>query len=178
MGVNDATLRVMKRRTLLTIGVVTGAVLAAAGATIALIKPGRRNSQFTASGRALFSAVAQAVLGPLLPQEPGARAQAIDAHITRVEATIAGLPPHMQAEFDELITIIASPPGRLALVGLNTDWGTTTIDETTSALKSMQMSSLSVRQQAYHALRDITNGAYFADPSTWASVGYPGARPV
>ena len=25
-------------------------------------------------------------------------------------------------------------------------------------------------------LRDITNGAYFADRSTWAAIGYPGPR--
>jgi hypothetical protein len=114
----------------------------------------------------------------LLPSDGAARLAALDAHLTRVEATIAGLPPHMQAEVDELITIIGSAPGRMALVGLSTDWAAATTTQVAEALQSMQRSNLSVRQQAYHALRDITNGSYFADPSTWSAIGYPGARPV
>lgn len=168
----------MRRRTLLTVGVVTAALLAVAGTTIALLRPGRREARLTPSGQALFAAVARSVLGPLLPSDAGARAVAIAAHLSRVEATIAGLPPHMQAEIDELITIIGSPPGRLGLVGLTSDWATASLEEVSAALASMQRSSLAVRQQAYHALRDITNGSYFADPTSWPSIGYPGARPV
>lgn len=168
----------MKRRHLLTVGVATGALLAVAGTTIALFKPARSEARFTPTGRSLFAAVAQSVLGALLPSNSVERATAIAAHLTRVEATIAGLPPHMQAEVDELITIIGSAPGRLALVGLLTDWASAPTVEVSAALLSMQRSNLAVRQQAYHALRDITNGSYFADPSTWPSIGYPGARPV
>ena len=40
----------------------------------------------------------------------------------------------------------------------------------------MRESSLALRQQAFHALRDITNASYFADRSTWAAIGYPGPR--
>ena len=126
----------------------------------------------------MFAAVAKAVLGALLPTEANARSAALTAHITQVEATIAGLPPHMQAEVDELITIISSAPGRLGLIGLTSDWAKADTAAVSEALESMRRSTLAVRQQAYHALRDITNGAYFADPSTWASIGYPGARPV
>jgi hypothetical protein len=42
----------------------------------------------------------------------------------------------------------------------------------------MRDSSLALRQQAYHALRDLTNGGYFADAAPWAVMGYPGQRPV
>ena len=38
----------------------------------------------------------------------------------------------------------------------------------------MRLSSVTLRQQAYHALHDIVNGAYFADPATWTALGYPG----
>ncbi len=44
----------------------------------------------------------------------------------------------------------------------------------TEALQSMRQSSLALRQQAFHALRDITNAAYFAHASTWSAIGYPG----
>jgi hypothetical protein len=42
----------------------------------------------------------------------------------------------------------------------------------------MRRSSLILRRQAYHALRDLTQGAYFADASTWATLGYPGPNPI
>ena len=42
------------------------------------------------------------------------------------------------------------------------------------ALQSMRVSTLSLRQQAYHALHDIVGGAYFSDAQTWAQLGYPG----
>ena len=37
---------------------------------------------------------------------------------------------------------------------------------------------LALRQQAYHALRDLTNAAHYADPQIWALMGYPGPRAV
>jgi hypothetical protein len=29
-------------------------------------------------------------------------------------------------------------------------------------------------QTAYHALHDLVLGAWYADPSSWTAVGYPG----
>ena len=166
----------MQRRTLLTLGIVTGALLAVAGGTVALLSPGRRDGKLTEAGRAMFAAVARAVLGPLLPQDPVAQAKALQAHLDRVQATVAGMPPAMQAELDELVTIVSSAPGRLALVGLATGWHTATEPQVTAALQSMRESSLALRQQAFHALRDITNASYFADATTWVAIGYPGPR--
>ena len=34
--------------------------------------------------------------------------------------------------------------------------------------------ALALRQQAYHALRELTNAAYYADASAWRTLGYPG----
>ena len=43
----------------------------------------------------------------------------------------------------------------------------------------MRTSSLALRQQAYHALRDLTNAAYFADPQSWSAAGLSRpARPL
>lgn len=166
----------MQRRTLLTVGIATGTLLALAGGTLALLKPGRRDGLLTAAGRSMFAAVAQAVLGSTLPADPDARAKALEGYLARVQGTIAGMPPAMQAELDELVTIVGSAPGRLALVGLRSDWSVASLADITAALQGMRESSLAVRQQAFHALRDITNAAYFADASTWQSVGYPGQR--
>ena len=166
----------MQRRTLLTVGLVSGTLLALVGGTLALVHPARRAGKLGDAGRVVLTAVAKAVIGPLLPQAPEAQTAALQAHVQRVEATIAGLPPSLQAEVDELLTIIASAPGRMALVGLAASWDSASDAQVTAALQGMRESSLALRQQAFHALRDISNGAYFADSSTWQAIGYPGPR--
>ena len=168
----------MHRRTLLKVGIATGALLAVVGGSLALITPARRDGKLTAAARDLFVAVAKAVLDASLPSEPAAQASALEAHLSRLQDTIAGMPPAMQAELDELVTIAASAPGRLALVGLSSAWSSAPVAEVVQALRGMRDASLAVRQQAFHALRDLTNGAFFADRSTWPAIGYPGPREV
>lgn len=168
----------MRRRTLLGVGLVGGAVLAVAGGSLALIGPGRRDGRLSASSRDIFSALAPAVLGSLLPVETAPRRAAIDAQLLRVEAAIQGLPPALQAEVDELLTIAGSAPGRLLLVGLRKSWADAGVEELRDALDAMRNSGLALRQQAYHALRDLTNAGYFADASNWAATGYPGPLEV
>jgi hypothetical protein len=168
----------MKRRTWIKLGLISGAVLAVAAGSIALIQPARREGRLTERGRAVFAALAPAVLDTLLPTEPEARAHAVQAYLGRVEVALAGLPPALQAEVDELITVLGSTAGRLALTGLRNDWSVATPSELAAALQGMRESSLAVRQQAFHAVRDITSSSYFSDTGTWATIGYPGQRPV
>jgi hypothetical protein len=166
----------MKRRTLLKLGVAATAVLAVAGTGLALIHPARRDGKLTPAAQTMLLAVAQTVLSDLLPADAQARAKALSAYLGRLSDTIAGMPTAVQAEIDELLTIVTSAPGRRALVGLSGPWAEASSDEVASALQTMRSSSLALRQQAFHALRDLTNGAYFADRSTWAVIGYPGPR--
>jgi len=168
----------MRRRTLLKLGLATGAVVAVAGASLALLQPARRDGKFTPTGRAIFAALAPAVLATLLPADADARSAAIAALLPRVEAAINGLPAALQGEVDELLTIAGSAPGRLALVGLRTGWDQATVAEVQAALVAMRDSSIALRQQAFHALRDLTSASYFSDPAPWAVIGYPGPRPV
>jgi hypothetical protein len=164
----------MKRRTLLTVGVVGGALLALAGGTLASLQPARKSGKLTARGRELFSAVSRTVLAGVMPATDGSRAMA--AHLDRVESTLNGLPPALQAEVDEMLTILASPPGRLALAGLASSWADATPEALVRAIQSLRSSRLELRQQVYRALRDLTNASYFADAATWPLVGYPGPR--
>ena len=88
------------------------------------------------------------------------------------------LPPSTQAQVDELVSLLATAPGRQLLAGLAQDWPLASTGAVQAALQSMRSSRMHLRRQAYHALRDLTQGAYFADRSTWAPLGYPGPRPV
>ena len=166
----------MKRRTLLSLGVLGATVLAVTGGALALIQPARRNETFSEPAKLMLAAVARAVLADLMPTEGDAGAKAMQELQQRLQTTISGMPAAMQAEVDELLTIVSSAPGRRALVGLSEPWETAPTSEVAAALQDMRNSSLALRQQAFHALRDLTNAAYFADPGAWAAIGYPGPR--
>ncbi len=166
----------MQRRHLLQLGAFAGLLVGATGAGVALWRPGVRDGRFTAEARLVFAAVAAAVLDGLLPREPAPRAAALQAHLARMDTTLAGLPPALQAEVAELATLLATAPTRLALTGLGDAWHEAPLADVQAMLQRLRVSSLAVRQQVFHALRDLTNAAWFADAAAWPGIGYPGPR--
>ena len=166
----------MQRRTLLKVGLGGSIVLTALGGGIALIRPGLDGAKLSSGGRALFEAIARAVLDGSLPADPSLQAGALRAHLARVDDAIAAFPAATRAELSQLIALLASTPGRVAIAGLSTDWAQASVAQLQASVQSMRTSSLQLRQQVYHALRDLTNAAYFSDPTTWSQLGYPGPR--
>jgi hypothetical protein len=164
----------MKRRSLLKLGVASAALLALGGGGAALVKPGVEDARLTSAGREVFAAVARGVLDGTLPTDAFPRAAAIEGLLDRIDALIAGLPPHAQSELSQLLALLAIAPGRRALAGLAQTWTTASIADIQSALQDMRLSSSTLRRQAYQALHDIASGAYFSAPSTWGFLGYPG----
>ncbi len=170
----------MQRRTLLGLGVAGGLTLAVlgGGAAWVLRTPAWHRGALSPAGREICRAVARAVLDGSLPADSGRRAQALEAFIVRLSAAIATLPPATQAQLDELLSLLATAPGRRLIAGLSPAWGAASTQDVQAALQSMRGSSLVLRRQAYHALRDLTQGAYFADAATWPAMGYPGPHPI
>jgi hypothetical protein len=165
-----------QRRTLLKVGLAAGAALAVAGgAAVWMTEPAWKGQALSATGQRVLRAVARAVLEGSLPADAES---ALSAHLTRMNATLGGMPPGTQAEVNELLTILGTAAGRLGLASLRSDWQDASVAQIQSALQGMRTSSLALRQQAYHALRDLTHAAYFADASTWSALGYPGPNPV
>jgi len=168
----------MQRRTLLKLGAGSAAVLALAGGGLALLRPGLSGGRLSATGREVFLAVARAVLDGALPSDDGARTAALTAHLQRLDETVAAFPPATQSELSQLLALLASTPGRLGLARLRPAWPDADVAELQQALQGMRTASLTLPQQAYHALRDLTNAAYFADAASWSQLGYPGPRGV
>jgi hypothetical protein len=165
----------MQRRSLFKLGFAGAAVLVLAGGGLALWQRGlTAEGQLTAAGRAVFDALARAILDGSLPAGAVARRAAIDAQLLRVDAAISAFPPAVRGELADLLGLLASAPGRLAFAGLTTDWPDATVPQLQAMLERWRFSSLALRQQAYHALRELTNAAYYADPQAWAAMGYPG----
>jgi hypothetical protein len=169
----------MNRRRLLKLGLAGTVVLAAAGGGAALmLQPGWKDGRLSPAARAMFRSVAMAVLDSLLPAEPQARDAALAAWLGRLEATLSALAPATQAELAQLCTLLPTAPGRIALAGLGSDWTQASTAEVQAALQALRTSRLAVRQQLFHALRDLSNAAWFTDATTWSAIGYPGPQAV
>jgi hypothetical protein len=169
----------MQRRTLLKVGIAGGAVLGMmAGGAALLFEPAWRDGRLTESGRRVFGAVARAVLDGRLPADVVAMQSAVASHLDRIEATVRAMPPASQRDVANLVTLLAMAPGRIALAGLPVDWPNADAALIQDSLQAMRTSRIALRQQAYHALRDLTHAAYFADRATWSQLGYPGPTTI
>jgi len=168
----------MQRRTLLKLGIGATVLLAVAGGGIAMLRPGLVAGRLSDSARQVFAAVAAAVLDGSLPADKAQREAAIGAHLQRLDNMLAGFPAATQAELSQLLALLSSTAGRIGLAGLHTDWPQASVAELQQALQGMRTSSLAMRQQVYHALRDLTNAAFYADPASWSLLGYPGPQSV
>jgi len=168
----------MQRRTLLKLGLGATVLVALAGGGAALVRPGVVGGRLTEPARGVMQAVARAVLDGVLPNDGPTQQRALLAHLVRLDSAIAAFPLPTQAELSQLLALLAVPPGRLALAGLSPAWPDANVAELQAALQGMRTASLALKQQAYHALRDLTNAAYFSDASAWPSLGYPGPAEI
>jgi hypothetical protein len=168
----------MQRRRLLALGLGSVALLAVAGGGAAWLRPGVVSGRLAPAGTTVFHAVAKAVLDGSLPQSPGAQGAALQAHLMRLDAAIGAFPAATQNELSQLLALLAAAPGRKFLAGLHTDWEAASVAELQQCLQGMRLSQMRLRQQVYHALRDLTNAAFYADAGSWTQMGYPGPVPA
>ncbi len=163
------------------LGLGSGLLLALAGLGLRGAEPGL---QAEASGaprqspraRAVMGAVALAVLEGAWPDDAAERSLALQTHLDQMDGAIAGFPPALQAELGQLLTVLSSAAGRLGLAGLRTDWAEAGTAAVQAALQSMRSSRVSLRAQAYQALRDLHCAVFFSSPGHWSQMGYPGPQ--
>ncbi|WP_428510069.1 hypothetical protein [Roseateles sp.] len=166
-----------QRRRFLKLGLGATVLLAVAGAGTALLsKPGLVEGRLSAPARQLMRAITLAVCGDLLPPEGPAREARLTSHLEQVDRQIAGFPPALRAELGQLLTLLGTAPGRIGLMGLRSPWAEASPAEVQARLQSMGRSGLGLRQQVFHALRDLNCLVFFNDPASWPLVGYPGPR--
>lgn len=168
----------MNKRRFLTLGMGSALVLAVAGGAVSLIQPGLVNRKLSDPAKLVLTCVARAMLAGTLPNDPAARQAALQSLMHRTDAFIGTLSDPMQAELSQLLSLLPTTAGRLGLVGLSTPWESATVAETTAALQSMRVSSISLKQQAYLGLHDIVCAPYFSGEESWAVLGYPGPVPI
>jgi hypothetical protein len=167
------------RRRYLKVGLAAAVTLVVAGGVSTWIdRPIDNRGKLTKAGRRTFRAVSATILEGSLLQPSADREQQLDALLERLDNVLTGLPQSTQREIAQLLALLGNPASRYALTGLRRSWDESPANVTSVALDNMRKSTNSLRQQAYHALRDLTNAAFYADPKAWPLMGYPGPTQI
>jgi hypothetical protein len=164
----------MQRRQLFRLGLGSALILGVAVQIIRGIEPAIISGRLGEGGRQVFGGVARAVLAGSLPTESAAMQATLNNVVKNIDDIVSGLPPTAQRELNQLLGLLNSAPGRVGLAGLAQPWESAETESISAALEGMRTSSLAVRQQAFHALRDLVNAAYYVTPQAWMALGYPG----
>jgi len=169
----------MKRRGLLKLGLGAAVLLGVAGTGLALLKPGLgADGKLRPDARSMMRAVALAVLDGLWPSDTAAREAALTQHLNQLDASIQGFPAALRGELSQMLSLLTSSGGRLALTGLSSGWSDAASTEVLATLNAMRVSHSDTRQQVYRALRDLHCIVFFTEPAHWSLAGYPGPREI
>jgi len=119
-------------------------------------------------------AIVPALLAGALPNDPAARLAAIEQAIDGVHKAILGLPLVTQQEVQDLFALLALAPARRMLTGVSGGWANARPEQVAAFLQDWRTHRLGLLRSAYGALHDLVLGAWYASPSSWAAIGYPG----
>jgi hypothetical protein len=97
----------------------------------------------------------------------------VAATVERVRIAIAGLPLATQQELQDLFGLLCTAPARRLLAGLPS-WHGATPAQLAGFLDSWRLHRFALLRQAYQGLHALILGSWYADPSSWAAIGYPG----
>lgn len=162
----------ISRRSFLQAGLIGTLTLAAAGGLY------RVTQRSTSPGKFVLDDAAKAALSAIVPimlhDAITPAAPVIDAAIARVQTAIAGLPLITQKEIQDLFGLLTFGPARRFLAGVPDDWANAKSEDVATFLQSWRLHRFTMLQSAYQALHDLIIGPWYADESTWASIGYPG----
>jgi hypothetical protein len=172
MATTSPDIRPISRRGFLKTGLAGALVLATAGGIYRLTRAPEQLTPFALdpAGQHALAAIAPVMLkGAIEPASPH-----INTAIERVLEAIAGLPLATQKEIQDLFALLTLAPTRRLLAGVSVDWPEADEAEVTSFLQNWRTHRLAMFQTAYQALHDLITGSWYANESSWASIGYPG----
>ena len=153
------------RREFLKTGLAGGLLLNIA----ACARPGENDGR----SRVLSALIPVMLAGALSPR-PEDAARQINRTLSGVETAINGLSLATQKEIDELFDLLAFPLSRMLAAGLWSPWEEATPSSLNAFLDSWRHSHFDLLKSGYAALHDLILGTWYAQPESWAAIGYPG----
>ena len=176
---NDREPRIT-RRTLLKAGLAGGAALFLARwlyTRDAAIPPaGIGADTLDASARAIVAAIVPVLLAEALPVNDASAqsGQATARVVANVGRAVAGLPPSVRKEIDQLFALLAFAPSRCLLAGVWSAWSEAPAPSIAAFLSNWRDSRFALQRSAYGALHQLIMAAWYGGPEAWPAIGYPG----
>lgn len=169
----------MNRRKFLLATWATATVALVGGGAVVALRPVRdEQGRFTPDIAQMWDRVGQVMLDGMWPPTPDAALAARRAWLLRLEETVAQLAPASREELERLLSFLRWSLPRRWLLELREDWATASDDAIRAAFERTSRAEQPLRQQAVAALRDLSLAAFYADPSSWIAIGYPGPNAV
>ena len=167
----------MTRRTLLKAGVAGGVALFLARwlytQTSAPVLSDARFVVLDARARSIVTAIVPVLLAGALPSASEAEA-ARNAVVVNVDRAIAGLPPEVRKQIEQLFALLAFAPSRCLIAGVWSPWSGASSESIHAFLTRWRDSRFALLQTAYGALHQLIVAAWYGNPQAWPAIGYPG----
>lgn len=154
------------RRQFLQTGLAGSLLLTMAGCGAPADRPSGRSQ--------VIAALVPVILEGSLPAADEARSKAIAVTVGGVEKAIAGLALATQKEIGQLFDLLAFAPTRILVAGVWPAWDVALPGEIAAFLNSWRHSRFDLLRTGYAGLHDLVLGAWYAQPDSWAAIGYPG----
>jgi hypothetical protein len=167
----------MTRRTLLKAGVAGAAALVLLRwlytTTSAPSTTVSKDATLDSDARTVLTAVMPVILDGALPSGEDAAKARGDALDDAAQA-IAGLPPAVRKELDQLFALLAFTPTRCLVAGIWSPWPEAPRESIAAFLLRWRDSRFALLRSAYDALHQIVIGAWYGNPRAWPAIGYAG----
>lgn len=172
---DSATSPRISRRTLLKAGIAGGAALLLARwlyrSTTTPQSTSTPYGALDAGARAIVAAIAPVMLADALPANDPVFLQQT---VAGVEQAIAGLPPAVRKEVDQLFALLSFAPTRALVAGVWTPWDAASPASIGAFLDRWRNSRLALLRSAYGALHQLVFAAWYGNSNAWPAIGYGG----
>lgn len=119
--------------------------------------------------REMLRAIAHEMLGGALADSP----RALDAAVKGIEVAIAGLPPAVQGEIQQLFGLLEFPLTRRMLTGVGA-WDHASDSEVATFLQRWRASNAALLRSGYAALHQLVMAGWYGNDAAWSGMRYPG----
>ena len=172
---DSATSPRISRRTLLKAGIAGGAALLLARwlyrSTTTPQSTSTPYGALDAGARAIVAAIAPVMLADALPANDPVFLQQT---VAGVEQAIAGLPPAVRKEVDQLFALLSFAPTRALIAGIWSPWDEASAASIGAFLDRWRGSRLALLRSAYGALHQLVFAAWYGNSNAWPAIGYGG----
>jgi hypothetical protein len=162
----------ISRRTLLKAGIAGGAGLVLARWLYTSTAPMPTPSgTLDVRARAIVAAIAPVMLAGALPAGNPVLLQEV---VAGVERAIAGLPPAVRKEIEQLFALLTFAPSRVLIAGVWSPWHEAAPASIGAFLDRWRDSRLNLLRSAYDALHQLVFAAWYGNANAWPAIGYAG----